>query len=107
MESAAFVLAVVMVTINLAIGLIAWGIREKMKTFVNHEECQKVRSSCMDGRSDMKSTLARIETKLDNLELRQNDSDRRQELILARLDQLPEKFVTIDRLRDIMHRSNQ
>lgn len=102
MESAAFVLAVVMVTINLAIGLIAWGIREKMKTFVNHEECQKIRAGCADTRFSTTAGITEIRTDLKNLAKQYEAINQKLENIAASLGQLPDKYVTIDRLRDMI-----
>ena len=102
-----FLLSAASVLISLLLGLLGWSLKEQFRSYVKHEDCQKCRAACADGRAGSASSLVRIETKLENWETRQAESDRKQDLILARLDQLPEKFVTIDRLRDMLHRQRE
>lgn len=97
-----FVLSIAAVIISLLMSLLAWSLKEQIKNYVKHDECQHCRSACADVRAGAMSGIVRVEARLENMERQQNDQMRKIDQLLSKFDALPDRYVTLDRFKDFM-----
>lgn len=94
----------IMLGVGVVIGLLGWLLRGWQSSFITQARCLEVRGTCATGRAATEHIVTEIRADLKNLTEQYKITNEKLGHIVEGLSQLSDKYVTFDRLKDILEK---